>query len=342
MEIIVPAAGLSSRFPNTKPKYLLYDYQHMLMVHNAVLPYLNAGHSVTIAILKEHDEKYNASSFLKGDIPNIRIVVIDKPTKGPADTVYQVLKTFDGDIEFLIKDCDSFFDHNQMTGNYICTSNIADHETINKLSSKSFIQCNNQGIITNIIEKTVISDTFCVGGYKFDSSQKFIKAYKLLEKEMSSEIYVSHIIEQMLSDGEIFSNSPVTNYIDVGTLDDWLKYNDKPVFFCDIDGTLVKSQSRYGENSFNNPPTVLQGNVDTIKKYVNKGCQIIFTTARTHDYYDVTRKMLEELGFKKPHLICGLHNTRRILINDFNEANPHPRATAINIRRDTDSLKDFL
>jgi hypothetical protein len=41
-------------------------------------------------------------------------------------------------------------------------------------------------------------------------------------------------------------------------------------------------------------------------------------------------------------LIIGLQNSRRILINDFNKANPYPRAFAINIHRDKDELGDFL
>ena len=30
MEVIVPAAGLSSRFPGMKPKYLLHDFENKL------------------------------------------------------------------------------------------------------------------------------------------------------------------------------------------------------------------------------------------------------------------------------------------------------------------------
>lgn len=38
----------------------------------------------------------------------------------------------------------------------------------------------------------------------------------------------------------------------------------------------------------------------------------------------------------------GLKNCKRILINDYNEANPYPRAIAINIKRDEDNIKDYL
>ena len=47
-------------------------------------------------------------------------------------------------------------------------------------------------------------------------------------------------------------------------------------------------------------------------------------------------------GFKSFNLLCGLQNSKRILINDYNSANPYPRAEAINLKRDSDNLSDFL
>ena len=59
MEIIVPAAGLSSRFPNMKPKYLLASYDKKIMLQLALQHYIGK-HNITIGILKEHQEQYNA------------------------------------------------------------------------------------------------------------------------------------------------------------------------------------------------------------------------------------------------------------------------------------------
>ena len=136
MEVIVPAAGQSSRFPNMKPKYLLYDYKHDLMLKNAIQPYLHCG--VTVGILKEHDEKYNASEFIRHDLGDkVNIVILDEPTSGPAETVAKIIESRGlNDEEILIKDCDSFFDHDIQEGNYICVSNIRNHDILKKLSSK--------------------------------------------------------------------------------------------------------------------------------------------------------------------------------------------------------------
>lgn len=342
MEIIVPAAGLSTRFPNTKPKYLLYDYKNTLMIRNAVEQFIDSSHRITIGILKEHADKYNAVHHIANAIPDVNIVILEHQTKGPADTVYQILNHLSNhDFEFLVKDCDSFFTHEYQYGNYVCVSSIDQHDVLKKLYSKSFVQYNDQDIITNIIEKRVVSDTFCVGGYKFQNSVTFKEAFENLSKQ-TNEIFVSHIIQHCLLNNKIFVKKPVKNYIDVGTAEDWFEYNNKPVIFCDIDGTLIKAQSRFGSYSYAHDPIVLEENYQRIKAYYDRGCQIIFTTARPSSYDTQTLAMLTKLGFKDCKLVSGLNNSTRIVVNDFNEANPYPRAIAVNIKRDHDTLKDYL
>lgn len=346
MEIVVPAAGLSTRFSGHRPKYLLYDYKNELMLKNAVKQFIDTEHHITIGILNEHDEKFNASSHIFNAIPGCTIVLLKEKTKGPADTVYQILDKIDGDKPFLVKDCDSYFNHNYANTNlsdpnYICTSNIKEHEVLKKLSSKSFVRYNDQDIITDIVEKQVVSDTFCVGGYKFNSMQKYKETFEKLSAR-TDEIYVSHVIQDMLMQGETFVTNPVRDYVDVGTQSDWEEFNNKPVVFCDIDGTLIKAQSRFGNYNYDSDPIVLEGNYNRIMEYHTKGAQIIFTTAREETYFHSTKRMLEGLGFVNCLLIMGLNNSARILINDYNDANPYPRAIAYNIKRDHDNLKDIM
>lgn len=341
MEIIMPAAGLSTRFPNMRPKYTLTDFSGVMMFEKAIAPYLGKHH-ITIGLLKEHDEKYNISKYIKDKFSNdISIVILENRTAGPADTVYQILKNINlpEEEDFLIKDCDSFFDHEYQEGNYICVSNIKDHEVLKRLSSKSFIITNNQGIVTNIVEKQVVSDKFCVGGYKFESASMFIDTYEKLISEHVEELFVSHIIEECLNNNHVFKESIVSNYVDVGTAEEWFAYNDKAVIFCDIDGTIIKAQPKH---EYHLDPVPLDNNIQRIKDLLKAGSTIIFTTARPEIYNDRTETILRNLGFTDFKLISGLPNTKRILINDFNEANPYPRAIAVNIKRDYDTLGDYL
>jgi hypothetical protein len=342
MEIIVPAAGLSTRFPGTRPKYLLFDYKNEMMLKNALAPYIGV-HNITIGILQEHEDKYQSSEYIRNEVGDVNIVILKERTSGPADTVYQIIQQsgISDESEILIKDCDNFFDHDYSEGNYICVSNIAEHEVLKKLSSKSFVISNDQGIITNIIEKNVVSDTFCVGGYKFESAKLFKDTFKKLSKNIP-EVFVSHVIQDCLMNDVIFTEKEIFNYIDVGTAQDWFEFNDKPVIFCDIDGTIIKAQTKYGKDSYLNGYTALKDNVKCILDKIHNGSQVIFTTARRQESYAETVKMLDELGFRNYNLLMGLNSSSRMLINDYNDANPHPRAIAINIKRDSDNLKDFL
>jgi hypothetical protein len=341
MEIIVPAAGLSTRFPGMKPKYLLYDYKGDMMLMNALRSYRERGCRIHIGILKEHQDKYNVIGQIQHEwMDNINYVIIDKPTRGPADTVYQIIKASGLHTnEIFIKDCDSYFDHDFTEGNYVCVSNVSQHEVLKKLSSKSFTIANNNGIITDIVEKEVVSNTFCVGGYKFQSAMTYKTAFESLSTER--EVFVSDVIGRCISWQTIFTEKHVTNYVDVGTSKDWFEHNDKPVIFCDIDGTIIKAQSRLDLES-HKPHEALVNNVNRLLELQSQGAQFIFVTARETQYRAETREMLYELGFKSFTLIEGLQNSRRILINDYNNANPYPRAEAINIKRDSDNLSDFL
>ena len=340
MEIIVPAAGLSTRFPGTRPKYLLYDYTGTLMLRKSLEPYIGK-YNITVGILKEHNDTFNAVETISRELgPKVKVVVLEERTAGPADTVCQIIKraNIPAESEIFIKDCDSFFDHEYSEGNYVCVSKIADHAVLKRLSSKSFVIANEQQIIQSIIEKTVVSDTFCVGGYKFSSAGLFVDTFEKLKADNIAEIFVSHVIQDCLMAGQIFETKAITDYTDVGTLEDWNEYNNKPVIFCDIDGTLIKAQPKHNYAN----PEPLPNNVALMLKYQANGSQFIFTTARPESARMITYKMLCDLGFECFTLIMDLNNAARILINDYNNANPYPRASAVNIKRDADNLSDFL
>ena len=139
-----------------------------------------------------------------------------------------------------------------------------------------------------------------------------------IDSKNVKEIFVSHIIQDCLHNNHIFTEKQITNYIDVGTAEDWFEYNDRPVIFCDIDGTIIKAQPKA---MYHEAPEALEENVKRLLKYQDKGSQIIFTTARFKKYDDRTKEILDSLGFKDYDLISGLQNVKRILINDYKKNN---------------------
>jgi hypothetical protein len=341
MEIIMPCAGLSTRFPNMRPKYLLSDYNNRLMIENAAKNFIGK-YNVTIAILKQHNEMFNAENKLReafGD--KVNIVVLDKPTSGPADTVYQAIMNseyfFSSVSPVLIKDCDGFYDTDLVDGNAIYVSKLSKNPDIRNAPAKSYTITNEQGIITSVVEKQIVSNSFCVGGYQFASIGEYVDTFEKLKGNATSEIFVSNIIDYMISNGKIFNEKEVENFIDVGTADDWFKFNNKPTYFCDIDGTIVKTKDFHDD-----PYEPIQKNVDALLKEQARGCKLVFVTARKKKYEEYTNKILTEMGFVNYVLVMETNHSRRVLINDYANSNPFPSAVALNLKRDSDNLGDMI
>ena len=224
MEVIVPAAGLSTRFPGVIPKYLLKDSNGKIMLNNAIEPYIGQ-YNVTVGILKQHDDLYDSGDIVRQ--LGVNVVVLPEVTKGPADTVYQIIKLahIDVDDSMLIKDCDSYFNHEVSDGNYICISTVSEHDVLYKIANKSFVIANEHGIAQSIVEKSIVSNEFCVGGYKFGRINDFTLVYEQLVDSMANEFFVSHIIQYNISNGKTFLTKHVTDYVDVGTIKEWQERN---------------------------------------------------------------------------------------------------------------------
>lgn len=339
MEIILPCAGLSTRFPNLRPKYLLTDYQGKLMVESALTNFINK-HRITIIILDKHNKDFSAEKKLREAFGNtINIVILENPTSGPADTVYQgIIKgNIDKDSSILIKDCDSFFDSKDIDGNAICVTSLTKNPNIRNASAKSYIIADEQNIISTVVEKQIVSDRFCVGGYQFDKASDFINAFDQLRTSMTTEIFVSQIIDYHISNGAIFKANEVENFVDVGTSPDWFEFNNKPTYFCDIDGTILKSKFFYDKEY-----EPLENNVKSLLSEQARGCKFVFCTSRDKKYKELTVEILNELGFVNYELLMNIHHTKRVLVNDYANSNPYPTAISINLKRDSDNLGEML
>lgn len=334
--VIVPCAGLSTRYPGTLPKFLLTCHDGKMMLENVINQYIDK-YPIYITVLKEHDENFNVIKRLRYIFKNkINITILESKTTGSADTVYQTLLRNNITGTILVRDCDTFFNHPiEETGNQVYCSHI---DGYSKLTQKSYVEANEQDIITNIVEKRVISEFFCVGGYQFDSAKKFIKTYESL-KNISSEAYISAIISRMLSDEEVFLKKVIDDFIDLNDLEQFDKYNDKPTYFCDIDGVICKAQSRYDDMPFVSYEPIKE-NVEVLLSEQKRGCKFIFTTARDIAFFNETNNMLIELGFIEFRLLMNITRSKRIVINDYDRL--YPTCGSICVKSNVPELRKFL
>lgn len=217
MEVIVPAAGLSTRFPDMPPKYMLEDVNGKLMIENAIEPYLDL-YPITIIILLSHEVGYWVSRTLSERLGSgrVKFLILPDETRGPADTVYQLLKNYHNNDSILIKDCDSYFNHVDIPGSYMCVQYMPRIDR--RLANKSFCVMEGENVRT-VVEKSIASRYYNVGGYKFNSAWQYIEAYNSISTE--GEQFISAVVNKSIEQGHLFKTVAVTDYVDVGTIDEW-------------------------------------------------------------------------------------------------------------------------
>lgn len=346
--LILPVAGKSSRFPGMRPKWLLTMPNGNLMVEEAVKGLeLQKYSKIIIICLNEHLKKYCdlemlRKTFKRNISKKIEFLILKRPTSCQAETVAKAIKKFSLSGAIYIKDCDNYFESEYINSNAISTVNLNEIDLIDA-KNKSYVQLGNKGNVENIVEKKVISDDFCCGGYGFKSGIKFLEIYEgLKKKNPEEEIYISHVIYAMLLNGENFTTNRAKNYVDFGTLREYRHYCDKFItVFCDVDGVLLENGSKFQKNGWATKP--IKENLSKLIELQKKGLlYLVITTSRPKDQEDFVIKSLSKMGLKVDAYLHSLPHTKRLLINDFSLTNPYPTAMSINLPRNSINLESYL
>lgn len=345
--------GKSSRFPDMRPKWMLTHPSTGNMMCTESIRGLNIDFfdQIYFVFLKEHEDLYYSSRAIEKSIKNtpdlyeridsIKTIILENPTGSQPETVYKAIIKENIDGFIYIKDSDGYFksdiesEDNQVT--YFDLSNINE---INA-RSKSYIELDSNNRITNMVEKKVISSTFCVGGYGFKSSEDFCRYYEKI-KNLQGECYVSNVIFEMILDGKVFIGNESSDFLDWGTLKSWNDYKSKfYTVFSDLDGTLISNTSHLI------PPFIGEGkpllkNIESLKKIKDNGGFIVITTSRPEEYRDITESEINQYKIPCDILIMGLPHSQRLIINDFSKSNPYPSCFSVNIQRNSDEIDQYL
>ena len=327
---------------------LSHPMTNRLMVTEAISGLnLDFFDNIYFICLQQHEDKY---SFMKGFVSELddvglraksNIVLLPEQTESQSETVYTFLSGYDLDGFIFIKDSDGFYRCDVEEKNQVAYFDLNDMDDINA-RTKSYVDLDVNNVVTNIVEKKVISSTFSSGGYGFADAKEFCKTFEKLQ-DMDGECYISHIIFEMMLSGSTFYGTKTTDFKDWGTLDAWNKYKSQyKCLFVDIDGTLVTNSSHHF------PPYVgsgesIEDNIDLLAELHEQGkAKIVLTTSRPERLRQLTIQELQTKGIPFDELVMGLPHCQRIVINDFARSNPYPSCSAINIPRNENNLKEFL
>ena len=321
---------------------------HRMMVTEAISGLnLDFFDHIYFICLQQHEDKYQ---FMKGFVSELddaglreksNIVLLPEQTDSQSETVYTFLSGYDLDGFIFIKDSDGFYKCDVEERNQVAYFDLNDMDDINA-RTKSYVDLDVNDVVTNIVEKKVISSTFSSGGYGFADAKEFCKTFEKLQ-DMDGECYISHIIFEMMLSGSTFYGTKTTDFKDWGTLDAWNKYKSQyKCLFVDIDGTLITNSSHHF------PPYVgsgepIENNIDFLAELHEQGkTKIVLTTSRPEKFRQLTIMELQTKGIPFDELVMGLPHCQRVIINDFARSNPYPSCKAINIPRNTDDLKEYF
>ena len=342
-------AGRSSRFPNMRPKWMLtHPMTNRFMVTESILGLnLDFFDNIWFICLQEHEDKYQFMKGLVSELDEVglrsksNIVLLPEQTDSQSETVYTFLSGQELEGFVFIKDSDGFYRCDVEERNQVAYFDLNDMDDINA-RTKSYVDLDVNNVVTNIVEKKVISSTFSSGGYGFSDAKEFCKTFEKLQ-DMDGECYISHIIFEMMLSGSTFYGTKTTDFKDWGTLDAWNKYKSQyKCLFVDIDGTLITNSSHHF------PPYVgsgepIEDNIDLLAELHEQGkTKIVLTTSRPERFRQLTIQELQIKGVPFDELVMGLPHCQRIIINDFARSNPYPSCSAINIPRNENNLTEFL
>lgn len=353
MNIVIPMAGLGSRFKNVgieTPKPLIEVAGKYLIEHSISSLGIDGKY---IFITRKYDEKeYNdqLSFLLKSLVPNSIEIQVDKEQYGAADAALYAEEYIDNDDPLIVTNCDQlFFWESQDFLDHIQDQSIDGAVAIFKSTDpKNSFAIIKDNMITNIEEKNPISSDALVGLHYWKHGKDFVFSAKKLLSEYREkgfpECYISSTYNYLISAGKSIVPfiMPHNGYVSLGTPEDVdiymgkIKefYTNKPkTIFCDIDGTIIKHAHKFSLVGRDNAKD-LDGVLAKFNEWDSKGHKIILTTARKESARYITEKQLHDLGFCWDYLLMGMTSGVRVLINDKHRATDNDRAVAVSLLTD--------
>ena len=209
LNIVIPMAGRGSRFAKAgyelpKPLIDVNGRPMIEVVTRNIAP--KCDHRFIYICQQEHLEKYALAERLEKISPNCAIVTVDHITEGAACTVLLAEKYIDNDDPMMIANSDQFVDTD--INKYLEAMGDSDGLIMTMPADDpkwSFIKYDENGYVTMVREKEVISNEATVGIYNYAKGSDFVKyAKQMIRKNIrvNNEFYVAPVYNEMIEDGK--------------------------------------------------------------------------------------------------------------------------------------------
>jgi HAD superfamily hydrolase (TIGR01509 family) len=239
LNVLIPMAGAGSRFSQqgyTFPKPLIeVNGKPMIEV---VVKNLNIEANYIFLVQKEHYEKYNLKYLLNLIAPNCKIVQVDGITEGAACTTLLAKDLIDNDNPLVIANSDQFIEWNSNECMYAFNADQIDGGilTFNAHHPKwSYAKLGDDGFVSEVAEKKVISDHATVGVYFWRKGSDYVKyAEQMISTNVrvNNEFYVCPVFNEAVKDNKKIKIKEISAMWGIGTPEDlnhFLQNYTKPI-----------------------------------------------------------------------------------------------------------------
>lgn len=210
LNIVVPMAGAGSRFANAgyelpKPLIQIHGKPMIQYVIENIRPTFE--HKFIFVVQSEHVSKYKIDNLLEHLSPGSKVITIPGLTRGAAETVLAAENEIDSEMPLMIANSDQFVAGGLQ--NYLakCYSSNADGYIMTMLDNDpkwSYVKRNQDGQVTEIVEKQVVSNEATVGIYNFRKAKFFIEnATSMINNRelVAGEYYVAPVYNKLIMSG---------------------------------------------------------------------------------------------------------------------------------------------
>jgi len=217
MNILIPMAGRGGRFFEErhknpeygKPKPLINIAGHPMVEWALSSLPLTGGDRLIFLVLKEHvDNSQIDESLRKTFGEDIKIVIVDKITEGPACTVLLAKEHINNEEPLLVTDSDHYIDGKRFFSDIESHGKEIDGAIpvfYANNSKWSFSKEDEEGYVVEVAEKIQISRNANIGAYYFSRGRDFVWAAEEMIEEndrTNGEFYMAPVYNYLIRRGK--------------------------------------------------------------------------------------------------------------------------------------------
>lgn len=210
LNIVIPMAGAGSRFSRAgysdpKPLIPIHDVPMIRLVIENLRPL--TAHRFIFICQRAHATRYDLVKKLSTWAPGSVVIQLDGVTDGAASTVLKAEEFIDGDDPLMIANSDQYVDID--VDDYLLAMSERNLDGVIMTMTAddpkwSFVGLDEEGLVSSVVEKQVISDEATVGIYNFARGGDFVwaaKAMIAMDARSNGEFYVAPAYNMLIDRG---------------------------------------------------------------------------------------------------------------------------------------------